>query len=380
MSATPSPAPGPPHPEPPPPPSHHPTHEPPRHPDPPPPHGHRPPQGEAVGCLPAVVFLLALACGAGLFVLRSELLPKEDAGRTVIEIMDAPTAAEMKAHVRRITSGEVLKLGLKNLNPPNQLELPGVWEERLNRLTDNVVASAKGPFITITAFGSQHPPAALAHDVAQAYSEFLKDAIEQDRRRYNQALVAHINLGIAETEKARLEWIDLSRKHAVAPDGKAQGEAAYEKELASRLAKARADLVMLEARIGTLKDDDPNKTAAVTEVQTLRAVIEQLKSAAAQAVTDSIAAEYRRAEADYAKANYDRQRHHLEGMRNDDIKRRLKESVVLMPTRIVEEAAPVQAPDRRIRKNVKAGMVVSGVLMAAFLLAALASRLARRSP
>jgi hypothetical protein len=327
-----------------------------------------------------MVFLLALACGAGLFVLRSDLLPKKDAGRAVIEIMDSPTAAEMKAHVRRITSAEVLKLALKNPNPANQLEPPGVPEERVNLLTENVAASANGPFITITVYGSEQSPAAMAEAVARAYSAYLIETVNEDRRRYHQALIANINLAVAETEKARLEWMDLAKKHGAAPDGKAHSEAAVEKELASRLAKARADLVMIEARTGLLKEDDPNKSAAVTEVETMRAVIEQLKSAAARAVTDSIAAEYRRAEADNAKANYDRQRQHLEGMRTDDIKRKLKESVVLMPTRIVEEAAPVQAPDRRIRKHVQAGVVVAGALMAAFLLAALASRLVRRRP
>src|SRR5688500_1178019 len=81
-------------------------------PPPPPP---RPVPKES-GCLPFLVFLLTIACACGIVTLRCGLLPKENAGRVVIEILDKPTKADMKAHGARIRSGAILGQVVKNLN------------------------------------------------------------------------------------------------------------------------------------------------------------------------------------------------------------------------------------------------------------------------
>jgi hypothetical protein len=325
-----------------------------------------------------MVFILTVACAAGLVGLRCGCLPKEDAGQTVIEIMDAPTPAEMKAHVTRVLSGEISKRAVKLAF--NQSDPEGVQQEREERLRENLEASATGPFITITTFDKQRSSAEMANVVARAYEEYLINGIEESSRRFRQALMAQITLEESATEKARLEWLDLTRRHGFTPDGKSLSDAAVAKETATRLAKARADLIILESRAAGLKDDDPAKASAATDVQALRDTIKQFTAATAEMDAAAFSREQNRAEVDIAKEKYERLRNHLSRMKQENLDRNLKESVVLMPVRVIEEARPVKVPDRRIRKFVRFGVIVSAALIVALLLSAAARRLCRRGP
>src|SRR6185295_9906665 len=123
-----------------------------------------PGSGEQSGCLPFWVFMLGVAVAGGLVVLRTGwLLPTDQAGRAVVEIMGSPTRDQMKAHEKRITSGEILKRAFKNLNLPN-----GAGKE--------VEAKASGPFITITVRTDNdvREAVSIAGVVANAYDEDLQ--------------------------------------------------------------------------------------------------------------------------------------------------------------------------------------------------------------
>lgn len=382
-----------------------------------------------------MVFILTVACAAGILALRCGCLPKEDAGQTVIEILDSPAPAEMKAHVNRITSGDVLKDVAKYVSGSMPAKLR---DEMTNRLRRNLEVSADGPFITITVYEDRRSPVEMSGAVATSYEEDLIKEFQIRRQLVIQNLAAHITQEEGEVEKARLAWLDFMKKYEFIPDGTSPVDTIAVSEIAARLATARLELAMAGQRAAALQDSDLEKalTAAAAlpgekgvSFRDELAVFSQLKAAAAapgappaaasklkaqrdqatEAVGHAIVSlqsevrlhsleistletalkqheqnlrshQMRRSEMDTAKEKYERQLKLLNGLKEESMDLAVKNGVRLRPVRVVEEAHPAKVPDRRIRKFVRLGVIASATLLAASLLSAFASRLCRHGP
>jgi|GEM_PF-4663667 len=322
-----------------------------------------------------MVFILAVAGGAGFLSLKCGCLPKEDAGQIVIEILDSPTPAEMKAHVRRITSGEVIRRAARNAGGDLPDKVRGEMQDRMHR---NVEVSSEGPFITITAYDDRGSPAEMANAVATSYQEDLISETVEPRRRVAQNSMGQITLNEAATEKARLEWLELAKRHKFTPDGTSPAETVAGREIATRLAKAKVDHALAkQAETGSEGPDlelaqDKTKGIAL-EVTTLEAALKQHE----ENITHRVQS---RSEMDTAKAKYERLLKLLNNLKEERMEQNVKDGVVIRPLRVMDEARPVRVTDRRIRKYVQFGVKASAVLVASFLLCALAGRLCRRGP
>lgn len=323
-----------------------------------------------------MVFLLTVACACGIVALRCGLLPKEDAGRVVIEILDKPTKAEMQAHSERIRSSAVLERVIKNLNAAQS---PRGRDEVRDSLQGNLDVRVSGPFLTVTLYEKNQSPAEFAHGVAQAYEEDLKRETETGAKLVMQMLASQITINEASTEKARLEWLDIMKKHDLRPDAGSVVAEVAEKETATRLAGARADLAAMEAGMKLKDADDPGLAAMKSETAALTGQIGALENAAKEQHVELLSRLQRRSDMDYARDRYDSQLRLLSNLREEYANRTIRANVVLRPTRIVEEARTVEVPDRRLVKFVRLGTAGSAVLLAALLLTALATRLCRRA-
>jgi len=328
--------------------------------------------------VPFLVFLLTLAAAGGWLVLKADLLPKETAGRTVIEIAGNPGAEEMKVHVDRIQSGVVLAKAAKRLGTgPKSARSAEHVAEWLRR---SIEVKADGPFLTVTAFTRDYSPPELAGAVAAAYDEDLKEQVFNGRKRENQAREAHLTLLEADVEKARLEWMEMMLKLDVTPDGRDLANEASLRELAGRIAKERVAMLSVEAKLAVQhKDDTPETKAEIQKdldrqresLQMLEKAFTDLESRARQRLVQQ-------SEVDHARAAHQRLTKALNQLKEESIGRRIKESVVLVPVRVVEEAATVKVPNRQVKRTVRFAVFGSIVLLAAFLLASLAAKLCRR--
>jgi hypothetical protein len=342
-----------------------------------PPQQQRLQRAEPIGCLPCLIFLLTLAAIGGAVALKCGCLPKEKAGRTMLEVLGSPTKEQMQAHVTRITTREVLARAARNKGADEQ------WAERTR---EHLEVEARGPFLTLTVFNGAAPPpdedtpATVANLIAHAYQDDLKEEIEQQRRLPAQARAAYLTLQESEVEKARLVWLDVMQKHGMTPDGESLPIKAALGEFASRLAKVRADMMRVEAHAAVMNDDDPAKAAAAAELKALAAEADKLKAASDDAEKQARQHQAMRSEADHAKATYERLRAQLQAMRAEDLKEKIEHSAVLRPVRVVEAAHAVNVPERGIRSFVILGIAASVALGLALLLGAVASRLCRRCP
>lgn len=322
-----------------------------------------------------MVFLLTVACAGGLVALRCGLLPKEDAGRVVIEILDKPTKAEMQAHAERIRSGAVLELAVKDLSGAQPRN---VREDIRDRLQQNLDVTASGPFLTVTVYEKTQSPAELANAVAEAYRNDLNALADDIWKREAQNRVAQITLMELTVEKARLEWLDIMKKHDLRPEAGSVIADAAAKEIAARLAKANADLAMLESGMTGKEAADTDLVAMKSSAAVLTAQISAWQKMSKEQEAEVLSRLQRRSDMDYASERYESQRRLLHNLREEDMKRNISAGVVKRPTRIVEEARPLTVPDRRLVKFVRLGTAASSLLLVALLLTALATRLCRR--
>jgi hypothetical protein len=388
---------------------------------------------QPVGCFPFLVFVLTLVGAAGALVMRTDMfLPGETAGRTVIEIMGSPAPEQMSAHGVRILSEEVQMRAFANINATRR---PGV----------KVLADVKGPFIMITAYpegmqtnGIDDAAAgiALARGVAMAYEEDLQNVYLGALNRTDQAIEAHINVKMAETEKARLNWMDVMKKHGVIAEGTPPADEVMGREIAARMAKARLEVALLSQRDVLLREQDIDKVAAAviagwsgprklisdcqfylrqkanavaagapaeaatnfqnarkdlaaelndnrnetdTELHALQAEISSLASAAQDLDLAAWNRLNRRSETEAAKVIYDAQKSQLNSLREEQMQRRVKDSVVQMHTRVIEPAVALELPARWARKAVRYVTYGGGVLLGALFIGALAWRIRRRA-
>lgn len=389
---------------------------------------------QPIGCFPFLVFVLILVGAAGALVMRTDLfLPTETAGRTVIEIMGSPTPEQMTAHGVRILSEEVQKQAFARINATRR---PGV----------RVSADVKGPFIMLTAYpeGMQIPgslddaaaASGLVAAVAQAYDQDLLDVNLGAMRRTNQAIEAHIASKMAETEKARLEWMDLLKKYGAVAEGSPSADEASSRDLASRIAKAKTEIALLRHRATMLKEQDIDKVSAAiidgwsgsrklisdcqfylkqkaagtapgaaaeavtnfqnarkdltgelndvraeidTEMRGLQGEINSF-TAAQQEFDDAVFSRLgRRSQTDAAKVIYDAQKTQLNSLREEMRQRAVKDSVVQVNTRVIEPATAVELPARWARKAARYATYGSGVLLGALFIGAIVMRLRRRA-
>jgi len=328
--------------------------------------------------VPFLVFLLTLAAAGGWLVLRADLLPKETAGRTVIEIAGNPGAGEMKVHVDRIQSGVVLAKAAKNLGTgaksARSAEHVAEWLRR------SIEVKADGPFLTVIAFTRDYSPPELAHAVAMAYDEDLREQVFNGRKRESQAREAHLTLLEADAEKARLEWMEMMKKLAVTPDGRDLANEASLRELAGRIAKDEVAILSDEASLAVHQKDDPpeNKAEIQKDLDRQRESLQMLEKAFADLESRARQRLIQQSEVDHARTAYERLTKALNQLKEESIGRRIKESVVLAPVRVVEEAATVKVPDRQVKRTVRFAVFGSMALLAAFLLSALTAKLCRR--
>lgn len=337
------------------------------------------PSTPPIGCVPFLVFILTLAAAAGWLVLRADLLPKESAGRTVIEILGRPTAAEMKAHEARIQSGAVLTQAAKNLGPGTSSRRSA--EHVAEWLRRSIEVQADGPFLTITAITKDYAPAELASAVAIAYGEDLKEQVISDRRRESQTRQAYIPILQADAEKARLTWLEFIKKSGLAPDGHdAVGEAAM-REFATSIAKERAAIIRAEIEIAHPVDAIAPEVLAKRQasLSNRREVLKQLETGLAELSARSLDRASRETEAEHVRVKLEQLNKLLHQLQEETLTATVRESVVLQPIRIVENADIVKVADPELRKTVR--LVIYGSLagLAALLLAALAAKLSRRA-
>ena len=323
-----------------------------------------------------MVFLLAIAGACGLGALYGGFLPKEDAGRAIIEILNNPSKDAMKAHAQRIRSGAVLEKVIKNLNAAQSSK---GREEVRDSLQQNLDVTVSGPFLTITVYEKNQSPAEFANGVAQAYDEDLKMEEEINAKRESQNLQGQITVNESSAGKARLEWLDIMRKHDLRPDAGSIVNDAITREIATRLAKDSAELVELENRILVTDPTDPLLADKKAAAEALRAQIKSWQKAAKEQDMELLSRTQRRSDMDEAKYRYDSQGSLVHKLREESMDRNISEGVVKRPTRLIEEARTVDVPDRRLVKLVGLGTAGCAVLLAALLLTALATRLCRRA-
>ena len=334
------------------------------------------PAAKDTGCLPFAVFLLTVAGACGLGALRLGLLPTDYAGRVVMEILDEPTKDEMKSHAERIRSAAVLDRLIKNLNAAQSSK---GREEFRESLQQNLDVKVSGPFLTITVYEYVGSQTEMASAMAQAYDQDLKSETETGWKRVSQNLQARMTIMGDDVEKARLEWLDIMQKHNLRPDGASVIGDATLKEIAARLAKDTADLVEKENYINKLDAADPELAGKKADAAALRAQITTWQKAAREQDLELLARLRRRCEMDEVKTRYDGRLRFLQEMQEEARSQTLTNGIVLRPTRIIEEARTIEAPDRRIVKFVRLGTAGCAVLLAALLLTALAARLCRRA-
>ncbi len=328
---------------------------------------------ERCGCIPFLVFLLALVCALSFGTLRW-LEPKEEAGRVVVEFLEQNSEAEMQAHAARVTSGEVLRRAVK-LGGTAEPQLADDAREALAKHTE---VSLSGPHLTITVHEHRKSPAAQAGFLAQALHEDLIDVAMDRSRRFSQALEARINLQVVTVDKARLERNDLMRRHALMPAEVAAAEQ-QAAEFSARLARSRADLVMLEARLKATPEADPAKAALAVEQAALKAALEEYAALAAESVKEKDLRLLNRSELDAAQVRYDSALALLQKLRMEAEDLRIREGVVLRPTRVISEPRMVAVPARKAEKFLRFTAACSAVLLGALLLSAVAAKLLRRS-
>ena len=336
------------------------------------------------GCAPIFVFLLAVICAGSLVALRCGCtLRTEDGGRVVMEFLEQNSKEEMKAHRKNAMSSGVLDNAVKRLNLVVENELrtgtPGsgkVHEDVRDRLLRNMQVDVDGRFLTITVYEKEQSPAALVNAVAAALDEDIKAVRETRWRTFSQNREARIRMHTEMAEKARLEWLDHMVKTKLDPAQVAAAEA-QEAEMRARLAKVQAEFVMLEARLGTAKDGDASKEQLLAEVESVNAVKKAYEIQVQKGTEESTRRILRQSEYQAARAGYDLQLATLQKLREENIAAQIAEGVVQRPTRIVDEARAIDAPDRKARRRLQLAAVISGILLAASLLASL-TRFLRR--
>jgi hypothetical protein len=324
------------------------------------------------GCVPFLVFLLALVCALSFGALRW-LEPKEEAGRVVMEFLEQNSEAEMKAHAARVTTGEVLHKAIKRSGTVEPL----VMDELRARLAQHTEVSVSGPHLTITVYEHRKSPAAQAGFLAQALNEDLIELAGDRMRRFSQSLQSELNKQVVAVEKARLERNDLMVKYDLAPAKTAAADAQVA-ELSARLAKWRADLVMVEARFKATPETDPARAALAVEQAAIKAALEEYAVQAAQWAKEQSMHFMNRWELDAGQERYDSARALLQKLRAELEDLRIRESVVLRPTRVVSEPRTVPVPARGAQKFLRFTAAASAVLLGALLLSAAASKLLRR--
>jgi hypothetical protein len=326
------------------------------------------------GCVPFLVFLLALVCALSFGALRW-IEPKEEAGRVVMEFLEQNSEAEMKAHAARVTSGEVLNRAVKLSGTVGPQNLVDDLRDRLARHTE---VSASGPHLTITVHEHRKSPAEQAGFLAHALNEDLVDLAVERMRRVSQNLEARINLQVVTVDKARLERNDLMAKHDLMPAKVAAAEQ-QAAEFSARLAKSRADLVMLEARLKATPEADPARAALAVEQAAMKAALEEYTVLAAQSAKERDLRLLNRSELDAAQVRYDSALALLQKLRMKAEDLRIREGVVRRPTRVISEARTIPVPARKAQKFLQLTAAGSAVLLAALLLSAFAAKLLRRS-
>jgi len=323
--------------------------------------------------VPFLVFLLALVCALSFGALRW-LEPKEEAGRVVLEFLEQHSEAEMKAHAARVTSGEVLRRAVKLSNAVEPQTAP---DEACDRLAKHTEVSVSGPHLTITVYEHRKSPAAQAGFLAQALHDDLVELANEGSRRVSQNLEAKLNQQVVEVEKRRLERDDLMRRHGLMPAEVAAADA-QTVEFSVRLAKARADLVMLEARLKATPEADPARAVLGVEQAAMKAALEEYTALSAASAKEKDLRLLNRAELDAARVRYDSALALLQKLRMELEDWRIREGVVRRPARVISEARPVPVPARKAQKFLRFTAAGSAVLLGALLLAAVAARLLRR--
>jgi hypothetical protein len=388
-------------------------------------------KGKGGGCLPVVVFLLVLAVAAGVYLERRwHDLPRESAGRTVLEVLDTPSAAEMKAHRRRIVSGEVLQGALRRM-----VGKDSGGPEQIQQLRERTEVTVEGPFLTVTVRGRKRGLDKVAEAIASAYEEDLVQQTITARRLRSEAVQAHMTLGESDVEKARLTMLDLAKKLGLSTMGVPSSQNEEVRQLAGRAAKAQTDLVLLEERRKLLTTEDlkaaaqaaltlPDKriphsllsdwqeaeaaAAAVPTDNALKAGAERRKSELADKLKeirevmssqeaalrleqqvlhrqlDMLRAQvlttaHQDHELNTARENFERAAAQLRRLKEEATANRVEHSVVLRPVRIVDAAQEVRVPARRTLRGLKTATAGCAALLAGCLLMALTKALCRRA-
>lgn len=328
------------------------------------------------GCASLMVFLLAVVCAGSLVVLYSGWAVR-NTGRVVVEFLEQNSPEEMEAHQRMAVSGTVVDAAIKRINlDPAGHRAGGPNYEVRDRILKNLQVDIDGRFLTFTVDQREKEPAALASAMAEALDEDMINVREEYDRRISQNLEAQIKNTMESAEKARLEWMDVMKKMDVSP-AKVAAEEAGEAEMRARLAKARGDLIVLEARLSVSKDGDEAKAPLIAEHAALKAATAEYQKQVQAGTEQAAARMHRLSECEVMKKRHEEQVALLHKLRVTRMDSRVAEGVVKRPTRIVEYARVIQAPDSRFRRNLGMAAVISGVLLAASLLASV-TRFLRR--
>lgn len=201
------------------------------------------------------------------------LLDKKFAGRTKFQInqSSAPdifrTVSEdlratvgggwLETQFKTITARDTLRRAVKNLNLETEW---GTTEDdaagRLERMIET--EQDRGTeIVTITAWSTKGAEAAnIANAVRAAYEERRKE-IEEDRvKRLRQTMDSQITLQETAVEKARLEMLDLMKKHNIVDIGglsNGNGTSAVITPENSVMERARQDEMTLESEVSKLQ-------------------------------------------------------------------------------------------------------------------------------
>lgn len=326
------------------------------------------------GCVPLLVFLLAVICAGSLVVLRCGWAVR-NTGRVVMEFLEQNSKEEMEAHRSMAVSGQVLDAAVKRLNLDPGPQGQGRYEV-LDRILKNLQVDIDGRFLTVTVDEREKAPAALANAVAAALDEDIRTVQMEYERRISQNREAQIRVLMESAEKARLEWVDTMIKMDLTP-AKVAAEEAWDAEMRARLAKAQGDLILLETQLGASKESDDARAPRLAERDALKAAIADYQKHVKAGAEQAASRLNRHASCEGAKIVYENCLTMLQKLRMDQMNARVAEGVVKRPTRIVDEARVIQAPDRRFRRNLEMTAIISGVLLAASLLASV-TRFLRR--
>lgn len=335
-----------------------------------------PKPSQPIGCLPALVFLLTLACAAGVLVLKAGLLPKEPAGRVVVEINGSPSGPVMQAHAARIRSEAVLERAANSLD---RTKLPA--KERA-ALANSVEVEVNGPFLTVAVRSRDEDAGKWAGAVAAAYEDYLAEQVRNDRKREDQARQAYIKTYEADQEKARLEWMDMTKKLAgMAPGARDLAREAAAKELASIIGKERAAIVGQEAGIALYSEGKPEEAKAEEQkdLALRREALARYQKAYDDLQMQALHQASGRQEVDSAEEKFRRLSRELNALQEKELRARLEHSVVLVPLTVVEEAHVVKVPAQAMRQRLQLGLYTAVVALAAILLSVLTAKCCRRA-